>query len=224
MPRSRRKRGIESGGVQVRDCGLRAREVWQAPDGRLRCSQRKPIIRSALLLLSLACSRRRPRSDGKQREREERYPSCCARRRKRATASVRGSVSVHVTIGAPTTNPPSPRSLSHLLPRRAGCSTKIRENFDSEDAHRSSLPLCHSKAASTAADSQKLLRRRGGHTRIHGQGFPLSHHLASNPPSALCLLQVNVPLCGRAESSRRTVAVRPSQARELKYLCERVRG
>ena len=75
MPRSRRKRGIESRGVQVRDCGLRAREVWQAPDrhragGRLRCSQRKPIIRSALLLLlSLACSRRRPRSDGKQRER-----------------------------------------------------------------------------------------------------------------------------------------------------------
>ena len=115
-------------------------------------------------------------------EREERYPSCCARRRKRATASA-----VHVTIGAPTTNPPS---LAHLLPRRDAAQrsgkTLTPKMRIAAACLSACLPRCHSKAAATA-DSQKLLRRRGGHTRVDGQGFPLSHHLASNPPSAPCL-------------------------------------
>ena len=190
MPRSRRKRGIESRGVQVRDCGLRAREVWQAPDrhragGRLRCSQRKPIIRSALLLLSLACSRRRPRSDGKQRERgrarerRDTHRAAQGGERERRRPSAGPSPSMSRSVHQPPTHPRLARSLTCC---RGGRDAAQRSEKTLTPKMRiaaaclsASLPRCHSEAASTAADSQKLLRRRGGHTRINGQGFPLSH-------------------------------------------------
>ena len=192
MPRSRRKRGIESRGVQVRDCGLRAREVWQAPD-RHRAGGRAVAVQptetnnkisppsSFPRLLPAAATLGRETEGERERERERRDTHRAAQggERERRRPSAGPSPSMSRSVHQPPTHPRLARSLTCC---RGGRDAAQRSEKTLTPKMRiaaaclsASLPRCHSEAASTAADSQKLLRRRGGHTRINGQGFPLSH-------------------------------------------------
>ena len=150
--------------------------------GRLRCSQRKPIIRSAPpssfpRLLPAAATL------GRETEGERGEIPIVLRKAEKESDGVRPRVRLRPCHDRCTNlQPTHPRLAPSLTCCRGGRDAAQRSEKTLTPKMRiaaaclsASLPRCHSEAASIAADSQKLLRRRGGHTRINGQGFPLSH-------------------------------------------------